>query len=113
MIAIETGDKVNVFVMKVKDYYRLIRKKSKEPNIIYFWNFVLDLDSDFVRKDVILFELKQIRNNKVKQFNFKMIHIGLLPQKKTCINGKLLIIIYATLVDKLTQLFISCYIARM
>ena len=75
MIEIETGDKVNVFVMKVKDYYRLLlRKKSKEPNIIYFWNFFLDLDNDFVWQDVFLFKLKQIRNNKVKQFNFKMIH---------------------------------------
>ena len=61
--------------MKVKDYYRLlIRKKSKEPIVIYFWNSFLDLSDDFVWKDVFSFKLKQIRNNKVKQFNFKMIH---------------------------------------
>ena len=74
IIEIETGDKLNVFVMKVKDYYRLlIRKKSREPNIIYFWNSFLDFDNDFVWKDVFLFKLKQTRNNKVKQFNFNVI----------------------------------------
>lgn len=59
----------------MKDNYRLlICKNSKEPNIIYFWNLILDLDNDFVWKDVFLFKLKQIRNNAVKQFKFKMIH---------------------------------------
>ena len=61
--------------MKVKDYYcLLIRKKSSEPNVIYFWNSFLDFNNDFVWKDVFLFKLKKIRNNEVKQFNFKMIH---------------------------------------
>ena len=91
-------------LMKVKHYHRLlIRKKSREPNIIYFWNSVLDLVNDFVWKDVFLFKLKQIRNNKIKQFNFKMIY-RFIASKEFYINGKLLIIIYATLVDKLTQL---------
>ena len=37
VIEIETGDKVYVFVVKIKDYYRaLIRKKSREPIVIYF-----------------------------------------------------------------------------
>lgn len=61
--------------MEVKDYYcLLIRKKSREPTVIYFWNSFLDLDNDFVWKDVFPFKLKKIRNNKVKRFNFKMIH---------------------------------------
>ena len=61
--------------MKVKDYYRLlIRKNSIKSNVIYFWNSFLDSDNDCVWKDVFLFKLKQIRNNKVKQFNSKMIH---------------------------------------
>ena len=72
----ETGVKVNVLLaMKMKDHYRLlIRKKSREPNVIYFWNSLLDLNYYFVWKDVFSFKLKQIRNNRVKQFNFKMIY---------------------------------------
>ena len=63
--------------MKVNDYYRLlIRKKSSDPNVIYFWNSFLDLDNDFVLKDVFLFRLKQIRNNKVLISRWL---IGLLP----------------------------------
>ena len=76
LIEIETGDEVNVFVMKVRDYYRFfIRKKSREPFVVYFCISFLDLDNDFVYwKDVFSLKLKRIRNNKVKQFNFKMIH---------------------------------------
>ena len=51
----ETGDKVSVLlVMKVKDYYRfLIRKRSREPDVIYFWNSFIDLYYDFVLKEFI------------------------------------------------------------
>ena len=60
--------------MKVKDYYcLLIRKKPREPIVIFVWNYFLDLDNEFVR-DVFSFKIKQIRNNKVKQLYFKMIY---------------------------------------
>lgn len=86
---IETGDKVNVFIMKVKDYYcLLIRKKSREPIVIYFWNSFLYLDNDFVRKDFFSFNLKQFRNDKVNN-SISRWFTGLLPQKKIYINGKL------------------------
>ena len=67
--------------MKAKDFYLLLVKQNKsEPLILHYWEHKLALSADFQWNTVFQFKFKYLKHNKIKQFNFKLLH-NLLPLK--------------------------------
>ena len=74
-IEISVGKCINVTSTKARNYYLLLLEK-KEVNFftLKFWQGLLDLSESFVWKDILDFKLKKIKDNRIKQFNFKLFH---------------------------------------
>ena len=64
-----------------------------EPDVLNIWQRTLSLPSDFDWNPVLVFKFCEIKDNKIKQFNFKFLH-KLLPSRMILyVNGKLQMII--------------------
>ena len=67
--------------MKTKQYYSvLLKQKLMEPDVLNIWQRTLSLPSDFDWNPVLVFKFCEIKDNKIKQFNFKFLH-KLLPSR--------------------------------
>ena len=75
-----TSDVINVECTTAKSYYSLMQEKKKEKNCFHFCQNISGLPETFVWKDVFQFKFNKIRDNNIKQYNFKLIH-RILPSK--------------------------------
>ena len=67
--------------MKAKGYYDLFIKKNKlEPPFVTFWQAYFKLPNTFVWESVLKCKFLLINDNRIKQFNFKLLH-RILPSK--------------------------------
>ena len=67
--------------MKAKHFYILLNEFKKEnPPVSLFWQEILQLPINFEWRHVLDFKLKKIKDNRVRQFNFKLLH-KVLPFK--------------------------------
>ena len=83
------NDTVKLMNMKTKDFYtNLVKLKKSGPSILQYWQYKLGLPPDFEWIHVLQFKLKYLKHNKIKQFNFKMLH-NLLPFKMNLCRWKL------------------------
>ena len=86
---IKGGEIINVKNMRTKEFYSLVLKyRSTESLSLQYWRYKLGLSFDFEWKNVLLFKLKDIKLNKVRQFNFKLLH-NILPFKINLCRWKL------------------------
>ena len=75
--------------MKTKQYYSvLLKQKLMEPDVLNFWQRTLSLPSDFDWNPVLVFKFSEIKDNKIKQFNFKFLH-KLLPSRMNLCKWKI------------------------
>ena len=67
--------------MKAKHFYILLNEFKKEnPPVSLFWQEILQLPINFEWRHVLDFTLKKIKDNRVRRFNFKLLH-KVLPFK--------------------------------
>ena len=86
---IRESDTVNLINMKTKDFYlHFIKHKKSEPQILNYWQNKLELPPNFEWKYVLQFKMRNLKNNKIRQFCLKMIH-NLLPFKINLCRWKL------------------------
>ena len=91
LIEIATGDLIDVNTTNVKQYYSLlVGEKQIMPSIIYSWEEVLQVQTEIDWKAILLFKFGKIFDNKLKQFNFKILH-KIIPSKANLCKWKLLI----------------------
>ena len=83
------GDTVKLNSTKTKEFYSFFLKNRKtESLILYYWQHKLKLSLDFRWKNVLQYKLKDIKQNKIRQFNFKLLH-NILPFKINLCRWKL------------------------
>ena len=58
--------------MKAKHYYNFLFREDASSFIL--WQNYLELSIDFEWNKVIHFKFKEIKDNKIKEFNFKLLH---------------------------------------
>ena len=68
-----TLDVIIVECTKAKSYYNLMLERKKEKFGFHFWQNILGLPETFVWKDVFQLKFNKIRDNKIKQYNVKLI----------------------------------------
>ena len=89
MFEISNGDLINLSHMKAKHFYIILNiSKIGNPSVSLFWQEVLNLPIDFDWRHVLNFKLKKIKENKVRQFNFKLLH-NVLPFKDNLYKWKI------------------------
>ena len=75
--------------MKTKQYYSvLLKQKLMEPDVLNIWQRTLSLPSDFDWTPVLVFKFCEIKDNKIKQLNFKCLH-KLLPSRMNLCKWKI------------------------
>ena len=90
LIEIATGDLIDVNTTNAKQYYSLlVGEKQFMPSVIYYWEEVLQVNTDIDWK-AVLFIFGRIFYNKLKQFNFKILH-KIIPSKTNLCKWKILI----------------------
>ena len=81
LIELATGDLINVSTTTLKQYYSLlVKEKQFMPSAIYYWEDALILDSEIDWKAVLQFKFGKLFDNRIKQFNFKLLH-KIVPSK--------------------------------
>ena len=89
MIELATGDSINVDGMKAKHYYQLFLETNKhEPSFISYWRAYFELPNDFVWDTVFKYKFLNFNDNRLKQFNFKLLH-RILPSKYNLCKWKI------------------------
>ena len=89
LIQVSTGDLVNVNKTNAKIFYLfLTRRKQLMPPVIHYWNYVLKLGTEIDWKKIMLFKFGKMFENKVKQFNFKLLH-RIIPSKDNLYRWKI------------------------
>ena len=58
----------------------ILQKKQIEPDVFNFWQQTLSLPLNFNWYPVLLFKFHELKDNKIKQLNFKLLH-KLLPSR--------------------------------
>ena len=90
LFEISTGDLINIRSMKAKHYNNLyVEMKQTEPYYFNFWIDYFRLQGDFLWDKVMFFKFKYIKDNKIKQFNFKLLH-RILPSKDNLFKWNIL-----------------------
>ena len=86
---IRTLDVINFSKIKSKHLYSILNDFQKsDVTVLAFWEEKLNLPSDFDWKDVLKFKFKTLKNNKVKQYNFKLFHM-ILPFRNNLFKWKI------------------------
>ena len=90
MIELGTGDSINVDVTSAKHYYQLISSASThKPSFVSFWQTYFQLPGDFVWDAVFKCKFLYFNDNRLKQFNFKLLH-RILPSKYNLCKWKIM-----------------------
>ena len=88
-IELVTGDVINAEGLKAKGYYDLFLKKNRiEPSFIRFWQAYFELPNNFVWNVVLRHKFNLVNDNRIKQFNFKLLH-RILPSKDNLCKWKI------------------------
>ena len=88
-IKLATGDVINAEGIKAKGFYDLFLKKNKrEPSFPRFWQAYFKLPNTFVWEVVLKHKFNLINDNRIKQFNFKLLH-KILPCKDNLFKWKI------------------------
>jgi len=78
---IKTLDTIKLSKMTSKEFYSILCSfKKSDLAVLLSWEEKFDVTVDFNWKNVLEFKLKTLKNNKVKQCNFKTIH-RILPYR--------------------------------
>ena len=89
MFQISNGNTINLSHMKAKHFYNALDdSENSNPSIATFWQDVFNLPIDYEWRHVLNLKLKKIKENKVKQFNFKLLH-NVLPFKDNLFKWKI------------------------
>lgn len=89
-IEISTGDMIDLSKLNTKIIYSLIvQKNKKKPYILNAWQQRLHLHADFNWSSVLQFKFHVVRNNKIREFNFKLLHM-ILPSRYNLCKWKIL-----------------------
>ena len=89
VVEVSTGDIVNICSSKSKSFYNsLLKMKVSEPTILNKWQRELKLSHSFEWEPVFNFKLSHMKNNKIRQFNFKLIY-NILPFKDNLFKWKI------------------------
>ena len=89
MFEISKCDLIKLSLMKAKHFYILLNEFKKEnPQVSLFWQEILQLPINFEWSHVLDFKLKKIKDNRVRQFNFKLLH-KVLPFKDNLYKWKI------------------------
>ena len=89
VVEVSTGDIVNICSSKSKSFYNsLLKMKVSEPTILNKWQRELKLSHYFEWEPVFNFKLSHMKNNKIRQFNFKLIY-NILPFKDNLFKWKI------------------------
>ena len=87
---IKSHEFIRLSTMKSKTFYDILCDFKKcDPVALTFWEYKFNLVTDFEWKDILKFKLKTLKNNKVKQCNFKTIHC-ILPYRYNLFRWKVL-----------------------
>ena len=90
LFEISAGNSIDINTMKARHFYSvLIKMKRTKPLFCIYWQAYFALPEDFIWNDVLLFKLKQISVNTIKQFNFRLLH-RILPSKDNLFKWKIL-----------------------
>ena len=80
---------IKVCLMKAKHFYLLLNKSEQpKPTVSFMWEEKLQLPLDYDWKSVLDFKFKKVCDNKVRQFNFKLLH-NILPFKDNLYKWKI------------------------
>ena len=75
MVEVSTGDIINICSSKYKSFYNsLLKMKVSEPTILNKWQWELKLSHSVEWEPVFNFKLSHMKNDKIRQFNFKLIY---------------------------------------
>ena len=74
-IEISNGDLIDINIMNARHYYNYyLEQNKKEASFFMFWQNYLGLQIEFDWDKVLYFKLRQIKDNKIREFNFKLMH---------------------------------------
>ena len=90
LIQIKTGDFIDILKAKAKQFYLLFIEidRISHPSVLYHWQEALNLSPDFDWSILFKFKFGNLLNNRVKQYNFKLLH-RILPFKENLVRWKI------------------------
>ena len=88
-IETSVGECINVTCTRARNYYSLFLEKKKVNFFTFkFWQRWLNLPESFSWKDILYFKFKRIKDNRIKQFNFRFLH-RILPSRDNLYKWKI------------------------
>ena len=88
-IETSVGECINVTCTRARNYYLLFLEKKKANFFTFkFWQRWLNLPESFSWKDILYFKFKGIKDNRIKQFNFRFLH-RILPSRDNLYKWKI------------------------
>ena len=83
LFQIKTGDFIDPSATNAKQFYSLVvdLHRISSPSVLFYWQDSLDLGEDFDWNTVFEFKFGKFLNNRIKEYNFKILH-RILPFKE-------------------------------
>ena len=108
---IRTLDFIRLSSMKSSHFYSLLCDfKKREPAVLTFWEGKLNLVIDFDWRDTLKFKFKTLKNNKIKQLNFKTFH-RILPFRYNLCKWKIVnenLCIFCKTAESFVHVLLEC-----
>ena len=85
-----TVDDSNQIIDKKAKYFykKLMEIKIEKQVALQRWNVILKKEVEHAYSGYVLTRVKQIKDHKIAEFNFKFFHLLYYQQTKICTNGK-------------------------